>query len=481
MCWCHRVIAPSWLVIGGVVVPAAAGNLLDSARLADPFATESMTAPAPERPWQAGEPLPQAPEPPKHARPSELLAALSLAQLTDLALRHNPATREAWAFARAQAAELGIARSSYWPQLDALVNLTHSKPISSGGASVPIQTRYGPSVSLAYTLFDFGSRAGMVEAARYRLLAANLLQNRTLQDVVLQVEQAYYQVLGLEQLVTANQEALKSAEVSLDAARARRAAGLATLGDVYRAETARGQALLTLRRNQGELSKARGQLATSAGLAVDSALTLEPWPGKPPVARIAESLDRILEQAKSTRPDLIAAEAQVRAARAAVEAAQGAGLPTLELVSNAGRTLFVDDRPGSNSYSIGVSLRIPLFSGFANTYNVRLAEAQVDQAEAVRDRLYRQSALDVWQAYFDLNTAATGIDVSSSVLRSANRSAEVALARYKSGVGSLLDLLTAQADQAAARVQGIQSQLDWYTGLARLAHARGALSLDFTP
>jgi hypothetical protein len=86
---------------------------------------------------------------------------------------------------RAQAAALGIARSSYWSHLDALVNLTHSKPISIAGASVPIQTRYGPSVSLAYTLFDFGSRAGAVEAARYRLLAANLLQNRALQDVVL--------------------------------------------------------------------------------------------------------------------------------------------------------------------------------------------------------------------------------------------------------------------------------------------------------
>src|ERR687892_1591440 len=135
---CHRMMVLGWLVIGGVIAPATAGNLLDSARLADPFATESMTAPAPERPWQAGEPLPQAPELPKHARPSELLAALSLAQLTDLALRHNPATREAWAFARAQAAELGIARSSYWPQLDALVNLTRSKPISSAGASIPI-------------------------------------------------------------------------------------------------------------------------------------------------------------------------------------------------------------------------------------------------------------------------------------------------------------------------------------------------------
>jgi hypothetical protein len=89
-------------------------------------------------------------------------------------------------------------------------------------------------------------------------------------------------------------------------------------------------------------------------------------------------------------------------------------------------------------------------------------------------RLYRQSVLDVWQAYFDLNTAATGIDVSSSVLRSANRLAEGALARYKSGVGSLLDLLTAQADRqprgcrgSSPSSTGTRGSPDWRTRAAR--------------
>ncbi len=69
----------------------------------------------------------------------------------------------------------------------------------------------------------------------------------------------------------------------------------------------------------------------------------------------------------------------------------------------------------------------------------------------------------------------SGIDTSSGVLRSANQSSKVALARYRSGVGSLLDLLTAQSDEANAQVQWIQSQFDWYSALARLTHARGAL------
>ncbi|MGH8624249.1 MAG: TolC family protein [Gammaproteobacteria bacterium] len=471
---CKGMLLSACLAVCGVA-PATAANLFHGPGLADPFATEAMTAPAPQFPWRSSEPPLRVPEPQPLIR-AQISGPLSLAQLTDLALMNNPATHEAWAVARAQAAELGIARSLFWPQLNGLVSLQHSKSISSGGASVPTQTRYGPSLSLAYVLFDFGVRAGELEAARYRLLAANLLQNRVLQDVVLLVEQTYYQVLGGERLISANEEALKSAGVSLKAASIRRQAGLATIGDVYRAETAVGQARLTLHRNEGELAKARGQLAVAVGIPVDTRLELNPWPSEPPITEVLESIDLILQQAKAMRPDLIAAEAEVRAARAAVQVARAAGRPRLELGINGARTFFTDERPDSDSYSINLNLRIPLFTGFRDTYNVRFAQAQAEQAEAIRDRLHRQSALEVWQAYFDLNTAATGIDTSSGVLKSAQQSAEVALARYKSGVGNLLDLLTAQSDQAAARVQWIQSQFDWYTSLARLAHARGALT-----
>ncbi|MGH8489729.1 MAG: TolC family protein, partial [Gammaproteobacteria bacterium] len=162
-------------VMLGVIGPARAGNFFDQLRVADPFDTETETAPAPEVPWQASEPLPKIPEP-RHGSAAEISGPLSLAQIVDLALMNNPQTREAWAVARAQAAELGIARSLYWPQLTGLANLTRSRSLSSAGASVPEQTRYGPSVSLAYVLFDFGAREGQVEAARYRLLASNLQQ-----------------------------------------------------------------------------------------------------------------------------------------------------------------------------------------------------------------------------------------------------------------------------------------------------------------
>ncbi|MBI2294139.1 MAG: TolC family protein [Betaproteobacteria bacterium] len=136
--------------------------------------------------------------------------------------------------------------------------------------------------------------------------------------------------------------------------------------------------------------------------------------------------------------------------------------------------LFTDSRTGQDVYNFGFNVRIPLFSGYRDTYNKRRAQEVADQAESTRDQLYSQTELEVWQAYFDLQTAASSVASTANLVKSAGESAAAAAARYKAGVGSLLDLITAQLDDTNARVQQIQSYLDWYSALARLNFALGA-------
>jgi outer membrane protein len=192
------------------------------------------------------------------------------------------------------------------------------------------------------------------------------------------------------------------------------------------------------------------------------------------VQAVTCALDDLLNQARSRRPDLIAAEAQARAARSTAKAAGKAGLPVVEIAGAAGRTLFTDDaKVPVNNYAIGVNVRFPLFNGFRNRYTSSVAEAQAEQAAASRDTLYRQTELDIWQAYFDVQTATTAIGTTESQVKSAEQTAQATLARYQSGFGSLLDLITAQQDEANARVQRIQSYLDWFTALGRLQFSTG--------
>ncbi|MGZ8198666.1 MAG: TolC family protein, partial [Burkholderiales bacterium] len=131
------------------------------------------------------------------------------------------------------------------------------------------------------------------------------------------------------------------------------------------------------------------------------------------------------------------------------------------------------DRPTGTNYSLGVNLRIPIFTGFRDKYATHQALAQAEQAAASRDALYRQTELDVWQAYYDMRTAAGGVGSTEAQVRSAEQTAQATLARYQAGFGSILDLITAQQDEANARVQRIQSYLDWYTALARLQFSAG--------
>jgi outer membrane protein len=442
----------------------------------DPFGTGGRIATEPHLRWEPSLPLPQVGSP---QVTGELARnqPLSLPELTEFALRNNPRTRQSWLAARAAAAGVGIEKADLLPQVSASYTATRTQQVTNQGAIVPWQTRYGPSISLSYLLYDFGVRDLQIETSEYRLLAANLAHNRVLQDVVFGVEQAYFRLIGNDALVRVNGQSLKNAETALEAVGKRRESGLATVADVYRAETLVAQARLNLTRSNGELEKSRGQLAAVVGLPVNVGIAVRPLEAPPQTTQISASIGELLARAKASRPDLVAAEAQVRASRASATAVARAGLPTIEVVGGSGRTSFSDNRPSASNYNIGLAIRIPIFTGFRETYSVRQAEAQAEAAEASRDALVRQAEVEVWQGYYDLSTVNSSISSTEAQVRSAEQTAQATLARYQSGFGSILDLITAQQDESNARVQRIQSYLDWFTTLARLQVAVGASDL----
>lgn len=440
--------------------------------LRDPYGADEKVAPAPFLRWESTLPLPEvATSPPVSGG---LASNVTLPEVTEFALRNNPRTRQTWLAARAAAAGVGMEQADRLPTITGNFAVNRTQQVSNQGAIVPWQTRYGPSVSLSYVLFDFGVTGLQIEAAEYRLLAANLAHNRALQDVVFQVEQAYYRLIGNDALVRVNEESLKNAETALEAAQKRRESGLATVADVYRSETLVAQARLNLTRSRGELEKSRGQLAFTVGLPVNVAISVRTLEAPPQTTAMVTSIADLLARAKASRPDLVAAEAQVRASRASASAVSRAGLPSIEITGGGGRNSFSDNRPSVSNYALGLNVRIPIFSGFRDTYATRQAQLQAEAAEANRDALVKQAEVDVWQGYYDLTTVTSSISSTEAQVRSAEQTAQATLARYRSGFGSILDLITAQQEESSARVQRIQSYLDWFTTFARLQVAVGA-------
>ncbi|MBS1219955.1 MAG: outer rane efflux protein, partial [Proteobacteria bacterium] len=352
----HRYGSLISALAGALFLWAAGADVYAQSAWRDPFGTDASVASAPHMPWQSSLPLPTVGAPVVNGELGRN-QLLSLPELTEFALRNNPRTRQAWLAARAAAAGVGIEKADLLPQVSAGYGVTRSQQVGNAGAEVPWQTRFGPSVSLSYVLFDFGVSAYQVESSEYRLLSANLAHNRVLQDVIFQVEQAYYRLLGNDALVRVNGQSLKNAATALEAAQKRRESGLATVADVYRAETQVAQSQLNLTRSAGELEKSRGQLASVVGLPVNVAISVQPLQQPPQIIEMTTGISELLEKAKSSRPDLVAAEAQVRAAQATANAVARAGLPSIEVNGGGAHTLFNDNRPSVSSYSIGLAVR----------------------------------------------------------------------------------------------------------------------------
>ena len=431
----------------------------------DPF---SVFAPVPP-PAAATHPSPAACLPLDPTRP------LGLAEAVDLALCNNPQTRLAWANARAQAALVGVAQSAYLPAISASAGASRSRSEAATDPGWISQRTLG--LNLSYVLFDFGARAAGLENARQLFVATAASRDATVQAVFLAAVQAFFQRQAAAAALDASLLSEKASLESLNAAEARYRVGTATPADRLQARTAHAQAMLNRITAEGAVKTAQGALAAALGAEPMRLPALAPLP--PAAADIAfeANVAKLIEEARARRPDLAAAEAQHRAALAGVDAARAGHLPTLSLGAAANRSQLAG-QPGYDGSSIGLTLTIPIFSGYSTTYKVHAAQAQADAQAARRDQTRLQVALDVWNAHTGLATASQSLKTAAELLDSATQSERVAAGRYRAGVGSILDLLAAQAALAAARQQHILAGTSWYVSRATLAQAMGALDAD---
>ncbi len=439
----------------------------------------SSVSPAPEVPWT---PPPAVQPAADTAAPTavpvdlaERIPRMDLADIVDLGLRNNPTTRLAWANARTAAAAYGAERGAWLPTVDAELSASRLQTAASQGRSAVEQSLLTPSVSLNYLLFDFGGRRGRVAGARHRLLAASFAHNAAIQDVVLEIQVAYFQYLAGRALLEAQRTTLEEAEVNLTAAEERRRVGLATIADVLQARTAASQARLDLQAVEGNLQTTRGALALALGVPANLPYELDSTAATVPVAAVADSVDRIIREALAGRPDLAAARAEAEAARAGIGEARARLWPFLQFGATAGRTYATTIPDGADSYSLSLGLAIPLFSGLSRQYDVRAAEYAAEAAAARAESLRQQVAFQVFRAYHALQTATRRVATAGDLVASAEQATDVALGRYRSGVGSVLDLLAAQSALAAARAQQVDARLAWNVSLAQLAHDAGVL------
>ena len=466
-----RILVPLALVLvflGCAVAPPRVQNV----PAASPAPTIAWAAPVAtvHKPAKSGLAIPL-------EKIQDKLSKFVLADAVDIALQNNPATRVAWADARAAAARYGSARGAWYPKVDLNGTLYYARDISTkdqpGGSTKDISA----TASLSYLLLDFGGRSALVEESRQSLLAADWTQNAVMQNTVLLAEEAFFNQAGAKALLEANRTSLAEAEANLTAAEERHRMGLATNADVLQAKTAYAEVKLAVLDTEGQVRTAKGALAVAMGYPANISFDPEIEVPEIPPGGLARTVDQLIEKALASRPDLQAAQALALGSAARVREARSRMLPSLSAAGSIGR-VWLKDVPGYTNSTIGaLQLQIPVFSGFSRNFDLLQAKAE---AEAARERLRSAEQAVIFQVFSthsEFLTAAERVKTTDELVASASQSEAVALGRYREGVGSILDLLSAQRVLAVARAEQINARLGWFINLARLAHDIGILGM----
>jgi outer membrane protein len=406
----------------------------------------------------------------------------SLAVLIDLAETHNPETRAAWEHARAQAATLGIAQSELYPTLAAAALSTLDHRLHFSGHSFDPQTvqNFEGRLDLSYTVFDFGARAGRINAAKAEVLAENFAFNDIHRQVIFQVQSAYYQLLNSVGQVAAAEASLTNAQTVQQAAEDRLQNGVATLPDVLEAQSAAAQAEYELQAVIGVQEIAQGNLGKALGTTPTVPIQVQPLEQLTIPDTLADTVDQALNRAFEQRPDLMQQLADVRAANARVKEARAAYYPTLNFkaygggqgdygVQDSGPWLHNGDFVGG----AGLSLSWPLFDGGLRKSKLARAKADVRASEASVNAARDAVAEEVWRAYSNLRTAFRQRRSALALLSAAEQSYAAALESYNRGVRNLLDVTAAQRTLAQARSTDVLARTQVLASLAELAFRTG--------
>jgi len=404
---------------------------------------------------------------------------LTLAEILDVALRNNPSTKLTWAKARAAAAIYGKSQSPNFPTLSGNFTYERSKttypPEFGTPRFVQFLSDWGPELTLTYTLLDFGQTRATTESARQALLYADFTHNRQIQTILQQVTTDYYNYLSQQELLNAQEADLYTAQTTFQAVQDELCAGTKDRSDLLQAQTQLLQTQIQLVNQKQTLINARAVLLTDMGVSSNQSIKIEQLPAVPPIEEMLQTADQLLTIALRKRSDLVASEARVRSEEAAVDAAWRQFWPTVTY----NLTAFQEfSNPGGNlntNFTSTISLNFPIFSGFSTLNGLKQARAKKTAAEAELRQNQLTVIQDVVTTHASVKTAFDALQFSDSLLETAERQYDVILHRYKAGVATILELVSAQSTLANARASQVSSTNQWLNSLVNLSYAAGTL------
>ncbi len=397
---------------------------------------------------------------------------LSLKDAQALALKNNPQISVARLTALASQQVTREVRSNLWPTATVDLTAVDANPgsrITAGALNNPIiYQRAAAGAMVSQLITDFGRTTNLISSANLAAKAENQNAVATQEQILLAVDQAFYNALQAQAVLTVAQRTVADRQTVADQVGALYKNKLKSELDFSFANVNLAQAKLLLLDAQNNESAALASLSAVLGfsnlqnfqLAEDTAAITPPQ----------GNVDDLISTAFSMRPEILSLEFQAESAKKFQTAERDLFFPDVRAVGAVGDTPVRNPVVSSWYGAVGVNVEIPVFNGFL--YSARAREAAL-RAQAAQERLRNlrdQISRDVRTSWLNATNTYDRLAVTQQLLEQANLALDLAQARYKLGLGSIVELSQAQLQQTQAQITNAQAGYDCRLALAVLQY-----------
>jgi len=362
---------------------------------------------------------------------------------------------------------LGQVRDASWQRTAALAAFVAPAVTATTGASwfsseifnigtgQPSSKIVSAQLSASYDLFRGGGKLFDLQRRRAEFASAEASEVEARFRTALFIESDFYDVLAQQELVRVAEERVRRAGEQLGVARARVLTGGAVQTDSLQLVLELNRARVDLLRQRSQLRVARLQLGRRVGS--PTPVGAAPVGPTPPAALPITEEDAVAE-ALGEGPAALAARADARAASAAVRSAWSLYLPSVTLTGQVS-AFDVSFFPNATTRSsVGFTIALPIW----NNGQREIALSRARSARAVAEATRRDTELavrrDVVEAYEAYRTARASFDLAEEAVTVARENLRVQDERYRAGATTILDLVIAQVDLAAAEADLVQAR-----------------------
>lgn len=396
---------------------------------------------------------------------------LSLEDCIQMALEHNPALIKAQEEVKKREAEFSLGISAFLPQINTSVGYNRYSERHLYYKEPEIHTT---SFSLSQTIFDPSNyfttigKKKLKEASRKDMEAIKA-------DVILSVEEAYFELLRKEKFLKIVELALEKSEKNYKKVETMLALGSASKKDLLRMDVDVSEKKLDLARAEKDRATQEARLCKEMGIEpINIEITDETINPKP----IGLFLDTLIKKALSKRPEIKAKRSELAYYRDIYKSAYTNYLPSISLTTNYGyegnRFPFETSLWNKNdSWSIGINLTFPLFTGLGRHQTVRYAQSDIYIKEQELKEVRLNVILDVKEAYLSIINTQKELELTEKNLDAAEENHKYVTESYKLGASTTLELLDAEESLRRANYRRTDALYNWKLAELKLKRAIG--------